>query len=133
MSEIKVGDIVQRVDVIGTGTGILYRVMNIGELAEYSVMQRTPRYNNRTRVKTCKVRLKPAIVMFESKLIAKRATVSHFLCELRKVDIVSLGVEYVKLGNLIRDIARNLSEPIEGDIASLPSASGPADGAHREP
>ncbi len=129
MSDIRVGDLVQRVDVIGTGTGILYRVLKIGEEREYNVMQRTPRYNNRVRVKTCKVRLKPEIVMFESKLIAKRATVSHHLCELKKIDLVTLGIEYLKLGNLMRDVALKRTD----GASPLTDALGATDGAHREP
>lgn len=116
MTNIKVGDLVKRLDVIGSGTGILYRVMKIGELRSYNVMQRGARYNRRVTVDTCKVRLKPEIIIFESKLIVKRAVVSHFLCELKRVDLVDLGLEYMKLANLIRDEARVLSvEPTEGE------------------
>lgn len=126
---IKVGDLVKRIDVIGSGTGILYRVMKISEPKEHSVLTKAARYNRRTLVMTSRVRLKPVIVIFESKQIAKRAVVSHFLCELKKVSLVDMGIEYVKLAGLIRDEAIALGvgfpEPPEG--------TDQGDSAHGEP
>lgn len=129
MTAIKVGDLVKRMDVIGTGTGILYRVLKIKEEREHSVLQKTPRYNNHHNIVTRKVLLKPAVVMFESKLIAKRVSTYHFMCDLQKVDIVELGCEYVKLGNMISDEAR--ARGLE--TAKLPVPSPDGDSAHQEP
>lgn len=105
---IKVGDLVKRLDIPGTGTGILYRVLHIGEEREYHVLRRINGYNSRTREKTRKVKLQPVIVVFESKLNTGRANVTHYECDLRAVDLVEMGAEYVKLGLLIQDEARRL-------------------------
>lgn len=128
--DIKVGDLVKRNDVGGSGTGILYRVLQISQPRDHNVLRKTtPRYSSRVRVTTSRVRLKPIIVMFESKVIAKRAVVSHFLCELQKVSIVDMGVEYLKLAALIRDESLALGvgfpEPPEG--------TDQGDSAHGEP
>lgn len=103
---IKVGDLVKRYDIPGTGTGILYRVLKIGEEREYYVLRRTNGYNSRTRTMTRKVKLEPVIVMFESKLNSGRANVTHYLCDLREIDIVEMGIEYTRLGLLLQDEAR---------------------------
>lgn len=105
---IKVGDLVKRLDIPGTGTGILYRVLSIGPEREYHVLRRIRGYNTRTRELTCKVKLQPTIVIFESKLVTGRANVSHYLCDLRPVDLTEMGTEYVKLGLLIQDEAHRL-------------------------
>lgn len=103
---IKVGDLVKRLDIPGTGTGILYRVLKIGDEREYHVLRRVNGYNTRSRELTRKVKLEPVIVMFESKLNTGRANVSHYLCDLREIDLVEMGSEYVKLGLLLQDEAR---------------------------
>ena len=106
---IKVGDLVRRLDIPGTGTGILYRVLSIGEEREYHVLRRIRGYNSRTKEMTRKVKLQPAIVVFESKMVTGRANVTHYLCDLRPVDLVEMGTEYTKLGLLIQDEARRLA------------------------
>lgn len=105
---IKVGDLVRRLDIPGTGTGILYRVLSIGDEREYHVLRRINGYNSRTRELTRKVKLQPAIVVFESKMNTGRANVTHYLCDLRPVTLTEMGTEYVKLGLLIQDEARRL-------------------------
>lgn len=106
---IKVGDLVKRLDIPGTGTGILYRVLSIGDEREYHVLRRINGYNSRTRLMTRKVKLEPVIVMFESKLNTGRANVTHYLCDLREIDIVEMGTEYTKLGLLLQDEVRRRS------------------------
>ena len=103
---IRVGDLVKRFDIPGTGTGILYRVLSIGEEREYYVLRRDRGYNTRTKVKTRKVKLQPVIVMFESKMSSYRQNVTHYLCDLKEIDIVEMGAEYTKLGLLLQDEAR---------------------------
>ncbi len=83
-----------------------------GEEYEYNVMRYTANgYNNSmTRINTRKVKLRPVIVMFESKLnVARRANVTHYQCDLEVLNIVEMGAEYVKLGLLIQDEARLLA------------------------
>lgn len=103
---IKVGDLVKRYDIPGTGTGILYRVLSIGEEREYYVLTRDHGYNNRKLKKTRKVKLEPVLVMFESKMSSYRQNVTHYMCDLKEIDIVEMGAEYTKLGLLLQDEAR---------------------------
>lgn len=102
---IKVGDLVKRYDDAGTGTGILYRVIKVGDEREYMV-KRQGHYNRKA---TRKVKLQPVIVMFEAKRVSFRQNVTHYECELKPIDIVQLGTEYTRLGLLLQDEARRLS------------------------
>lgn len=106
---MKVGDLVKRFDIPGTGTGILYRVLSIGEEREYRVLKRVNGYNSRVATMTRKVKLQPVIVIFESKMTTGRANVTHYQSELKVIDLVEMGSEYVKLGLLIQDEARRLA------------------------
>lgn len=109
---INVGDIVKRYDQPGSGTGILYRVIAIGEECERYV-----RYRNGTskRMKAKKASLKPIIVMFDSKWSKERNHIQHFVHDLEKVDIVAIASEWSKLHLFLQDEARRLgvhsSEP----------------------
>lgn len=105
---MKAGDLVKRFDIPGTGTGILYRVLSIGEEREYRVLKRVNGYNSRVATQTRKVKLQPVIVIFESKMTTGRANVTHYQSELKVIDLVEMGSEYVKLGLLIQDEARRL-------------------------
>lgn len=98
-----------RFDITGTGTGILYRVLSIGEEREYLVRRHIRGYNMHILKLTRKVKLKPAIVVFESKLVANRANVTHYMCDLRPISIVEMGTEYTKLGLMIQDEVRRLA------------------------
>ena len=107
---MKPGDLVKRFDIPGTGTGILYRVLSIGIEREYHVLRRINGYKTRTKMMTRKVKLQPVIVMFESKFnTSRRANVTHYQCDLKVLDLVEMGGEYVKLGLLIQDEARRLA------------------------
>jgi hypothetical protein len=99
---IRNGDLVKRYDDAGTGTGILYRVINVGEEREYKI-KRQGHYRPQT---TRKVKLQPVIVMFEAKRVSFRQNVTHYECELKHVDIVQMGIEYTRLGMLLQDEAR---------------------------
>lgn len=107
---VRVGDLVKRLDIPGTGTGIVYRVLSLSEEKECDVLRRGGSgYNSRVKVRTRLAKLSPVIVMFESKVVTQRSNVSHHTCDLRVVDLVAMGTEYVKLGNLISDEARRLA------------------------
>jgi hypothetical protein len=129
-SDIKVGDLVKRMDPSGTGTGILYRVVHIAQPRDHFVLKKTAaRYSSRIRVTTSKVKLEPVIVVFESKQVAKRAVVDHFLCELQKVSLVDMCMEYSKIAAIIRDEARALGVEVSG----LPKVPDQGNSAHGEP
>lgn len=106
--KLNAGDLVKRYDDGGTGTGILYRVLKIGDEGTFSVKRQGIYHRQKTR----KIKLEPVIVLFDAKRVTFRQNITHYACDLKKVDIVELGTEHNKLTLLIQDeVRRRVSEP----------------------
>lgn len=106
------GDLVKRCDDVGCGTGIIYRIAFIGEPDRFYIK----RHGRFTWVNSRRVKLSPALVMFEAKHVSSRNTVGHLECELEPLDIVSLGAEYARLGLFI-----------EAEVKARAATGGPSD------
>lgn len=112
MTKVKVGDIVKRVDYNGLHTGMLYQVVSVAEPNDHSVRQR---YSYK-KVRTRKVKLRPVVTVFDSRLSTnRRNTVSGFEVELQVISIVDIGLEYQKLGMFLQDMAREGGTTVEED------------------
>ena len=107
---IRVGDIVKRFDLPGSGTGILYHVTHVGDEREFSIRSKGNWRRNKTT--TRKLKLKPVIVMFESKWSTERHSVTHYECDVKKLDIVEIATELNKLHLFLQDEARRMGVPV---------------------
>jgi hypothetical protein len=101
---IRVGDVVQKLDAVGSGTGILFQVTSISEEREYNIG--TSR--RRKKLLTKKLKIKPIIVLFNSKSTKNRNTITYLECNVKKVDIVDIASELNKLHLFLQDEVKRL-------------------------